>query len=132
MNDTSLSRNILGMFRRNEPQLIETENFAAELAAEFDAFTLDPEPTIVDRSAAVISDFLTQARAEKARLETEIAERQARLRDTQRVIDAFQPVIAKLDGDYDPADDARKSYDLAIETKRRRGDKSYPAKREAA
>lgn len=132
MNDTSLSRNILGMFRRNEPQLIETENFAAELAAEFDALTLDPEPTIVDRSATVVSDFLTQARAEKARLETEIAERQARLRDTQRVIDAFQPVLAKLDGDYDPADDARKSYDLAIETKRRRGDKSYPAKREAA
>lgn len=28
--------------------------------------------------------------------------------------------------DYDPADDARKCYDLAVETKRLRGDTSWP------
>jgi hypothetical protein len=33
---------------------------------------------------------------------------------------------------YDPADDSRKSYDAAIEAKRKRGDKHFPAKVEAA
>lgn len=31
---------------------------------------------------------------------------------------------------YDPADDARKCYDLAVETKRQRGDKHWPERPE--
>lgn len=84
-----------------------------------------PEPTILDRSAGVVSRFLEDARAEKARLESEIAERTERLRQTVVAIEAFEPVLTKLDDGYDPADDARKSYDVAIETKRKRGDRHY-------
>lgn len=104
-----------------ENDLIPTEEFASE----FDAFTIPAEPTILDRSASVVQDFLSLARAEKARLETEIASRQERLRQTVVAIEAFEPVLTKLDEGYDPAEDSRKSYDLAVETKRRRGDKHF-------
>jgi hypothetical protein len=104
-----------------EPDLIPDEEFASAM----DAFQVQPEPTILDRSASVVSDFLSYARAEKARLETEIATRQERLRQTVVAIEAFEPVLAKLDEGYDPADDAKKSYDLAVETKRKRGDRHF-------
>jgi hypothetical protein len=32
--------------------------------------------------------------------------------------------------DYDPADDARKCYDLAVKIKQERGDKHWPKKEE--
>ncbi|MDR7035247.1 hypothetical protein [Mesorhizobium sp. BE184] len=102
-----------------ENDLIPTEEFASE----FDAFTIPAETTILDRSASVVSDFLSLARAEKDRLETEIASRQERLRHTIVAIEAFEPVLTKLDEGYDPAD--AKPYDVAIETKRRRGDKPF-------
>lgn len=96
-----------------------------ELASELSAFQVQPERTILDRSASVVSDFLSQARAEKVRLEAEIAARQERLRHTVVAIEAFEPVLTKLDDGYDPADDSRKSYDLAVEVKRKRGDKHF-------
>jgi len=104
-----------------KPDLIPDEEFASAM----DAFQVQPEPTILDRSASVVSDFLSHARAEKVRLETEIATRQERLRQTVVAIEAFEPVLAKLDDGYDPADDAKKSYDLAAETKRKRGDRHF-------
>lgn len=116
---------ILALLKRaagfGENDLILEEEFASEL----EAFPIPPEPTILDRSASVVSDFLAHARTEKARLEVEIAERQERLRQTNVAIEAFEPVLAKLDDEYDPADDAKKSYDLAVETKRKRGDKHF-------
>jgi hypothetical protein len=104
-----------------ENDLIPDEEFASAM----DAFAIPPEPSILDRSASVVSDFLSHARAEKARLETEIASRQERLRQTVVAIEAFEPVLAKLDDGYDPADDAKKSYDLAVDTKRKRGDRHF-------
>jgi hypothetical protein len=112
---------ILNLFGRTENDLIPDEEFASAM----DAFPIQPEPTILDRSASVVSDFLSQARAEKARLESEIASRQERLRQTVVAIEAFEPVLTKLDDGYDPADDAKKSYDLAVDVKRKRGDRHF-------
>lgn len=113
---------ILDLFRFSDGV---AEEIAAGLDQEFETFPPQSEPTILDRSASVVSEFLSHARAEKARLEAEIAERTERLRQTVVAIEAFEPVLAKLDDGYDPSDDARKSYDVAIETKRRRGDRHY-------
>lgn len=93
-----------------------------ELASELSEFQVQPE---LDRSASIVSDFLSQARLEKVRLEAEIAARQERLRQTVVAIEAFEPVLVKLDDGYDPADDARKSYDVAVDVKRKRGDRHF-------
>ena len=103
------------------PDIIPREEFASAM----DAFPIPPEPTILDLSATIVSSFLSQAREEKARLENEIASSQELLRQTVVAIEAFEPVLTKLDEGYDPADDAKKSYDLAVETKRKRGDRHY-------
>lgn len=89
----------------------------------FEAVAIDTRPTILDRSAAVVSAFLADARAEKVRLEANIREMQEQLRQTCVAIDAFEPTLVKLDDGYDPADDAKKSYEVAIETKRKRAPK---------
>ncbi|MGN6144740.1 MAG: hypothetical protein ACTHOP_14240 [Mesorhizobium sp.] len=116
---------ILALLKRvagfGENDLIPDEEFASAM----DAFPIPPEPTILDRSASVVSDFLSHARAEKVRLENEIASRQERLRQTVVAIEAFEPVLTKLDDGYDPAAGAKKSYDLAVETKRKRGDRHF-------
>jgi hypothetical protein len=108
---------VLALFKRaigyGENDLIPDEEFAPAM----DAFQVQPEPTILDRSASVVSDFLSHARAEKARLETEIASRQERLRQTVVAIEAFEPVLLKLDDGYDPAIDARN--EVAPHPKRR-------------
>lgn len=116
---------ILDFFHRNFPDDDFDAGFEAEVEKHLTAFQPKCEPTILDRSASVVQDFLTQAKAEKARLEVEIADRQELLRQTNVAIEAFSPVLARLDEGYDPADDARKSYDVAVEAKRKRGDKHF-------
>lgn len=117
---------ILDFFTRNFP---DDDAYDAAMEAALDdhltAFQPKCEPTILNRSALVVQDFLTQAKAEKARLEVEIADRQELLRQTNVAIEAFSPVLARLDDGYDPTDDAKKSYEVAVETKRRRGDRHF-------
>lgn len=117
---------ILDFFTRNFP---DDDQYVDAVEAALDdhliAFTPKCEPTILDRSASVVQDFLTHAKAEKARLEVEIADRQELLRQTNVAIEAFAPVLARLDEGYDPADDARKSYDVAVEAKRKCGDRHF-------
>lgn len=117
---------ILDFFTRNFP---DDDQYVDAIEAALDdhliAFTPKCEPTILDRSASVVQDFLTHAKAEKARLEVEIANRQELLRQTNVAIDAFAPVLAKLDEGYDAVVDAAKSYDAAVEAKRKRGDRHF-------
>lgn len=117
---------ILDFFTRNFP---DDDQYVDAVEAALDdhliAFQPKCEPTILDRSASVVQDFLTHAKAEKARLEVEIANRQELLRQTNVAIEAFSPVLAKLDEGYDPVVDAAKSYDAAVDAKKRRGDKHF-------
>lgn len=116
---------ILDFFTRNFPDDDFDAGFEAEVEKHLTAFQPKCEPTILDRSASVVQDFLTHAKAEKARLEVEIANRQELLRQTNVAIEAFAPVLARLDEGYDPADDATKSYDAAVDAKRKRGDRHF-------
>lgn len=116
---------ILDFFTSNFPDDDFDAGFEAEVEKHLTAFQPKCEPTILDRSASVVQDFLTHAKAEKARLEVEIADRQELLRQTNVAIEAFSPVLAKLDEGYDPADDATKSYDAAVDAKRKRGDRHF-------
>lgn len=107
----------------NRDQMIANE-IACDLEQHMDGWTIPQELTILDRSSSVVSAFLSEARAEKARLENEIAERQERLRQAVVTIDAFEPVLTKLDDGYDAKEDGRKSYEAAIEAKRKRKGKA--------
>ncbi|WP_146201512.1 hypothetical protein [Pseudaminobacter salicylatoxidans] len=91
-----------------------------------DAFPVEPEPDILDRSAAAVSHLLSDARAAIVRLDAEIADKQDQRRRAKIIVEAFAPVLPKLDDGYDAADDARKSYEVAVEAKRVRGDKHWP------
>ncbi|MFC3208113.1 hypothetical protein [Aquamicrobium soli] len=86
-----------------EPDLIPDDEFASAM----DAFPVQPEPTILDRSATVVSTFLDGARSRRADLMTQIAGLTEELRQTDLAIEAFEPVLLKLDDGYDPAADAR-------------------------
>ncbi|MGO4561006.1 hypothetical protein [Rhizobiales bacterium 3FA27D7] len=118
---------LLNLFTRNYPDDDTALDAEFEAAAERHLAGFDPkcQPTILDRSASVVSDFLSHARTEKARLEGEIADRQERLRQTNVAIDAFAPVLIRLEEGYDAADDAKKSYEAAVEAKRKRGDRHF-------
>jgi hypothetical protein len=94
-----------------------------ELASAMELASVDLEAaplSILDRSASVVAGFLDHARAEEARLVNEIARLTEQLRQTRLAISAFEPALKVLDDGYSPADDARKSYDAAIEAKRSR------------
>lgn len=116
---------ILALLKRaagfGENDLIPEEEFASAL----DGFAIPPEPDLLNRSASAVSHMLSDARADIARLDREIADRQEHRRKAAVIIEAFEPVLTKLDDGYDPADDSRKSYDLAVETKRKRGDRHF-------
>lgn len=110
--------------------------FEAYADKQIEAFAPMCEPTVLDRSATIVQDFLTHARTDKARLEGAIrAERDQHaqcisdlteeLRRTNVAIAAFEPVLPKLVEGYDSADDAKKSYDAAIVAKQKRGDRHY-------
>jgi len=106
------------------------DHIGEELAAaiELDAVHHEAEPpSILNRSASVVSNFLDHARAEEARLVNSIAMLTEELRQTRLAVSAFEPALKMLDEGYDPADDARKSYDVAIEAKRKRGKQSINA-----
>lgn len=129
---------LLALFNRYFPENeVELDpEFEVYADKQIEAFAPMCAPTVLDRSATIVQDFLMQARADKARLEVAIVAENAQharciadlteeLRRTNVAIAAFEPVLPKLDEGYDAADDARKSYDVAIETKRRRGDRHY-------
>lgn len=114
-------------FRRNPNEAENVLDLCDELDAALDGFeacALPVKPaTILDRSASIVSVFLDEARGEKVRLEAEIRDLQERLRQTCVAIEAFEPTLVKLDDGYDPADDGRKSYEVAIAAKRKRSAK---------
>lgn len=128
---------LLALFKRNFPDELELDpEFEAYADKQIEAFAPVCAPTILDRSATVVQDVLKNARAEKIRLEGEIVkekEQHARcladltelLRQTNVAIGAFEPTLARLDEGYDPRDDAAKSYDVAVEAKRKRGDRHF-------
>lgn len=111
----------MNWFKRNDDQAENVLGLCDELDAALDGFeviAVDTHPTILDRSAEVVSRFLSEARAEKIRLEANIREMQEQLRQTCVAIDAFEPTLVKLDDGYDAADDGRKSYEVAIAAKK--------------
>ena len=89
-----------------------------DLGDVLSAFAVDPEPTILNKSACVVSAFLDDARSRRAALLNQRAEIDEELRQTEIAIAAFEPVLIKLDDGYDPADDAKKSYEVAIAAKK--------------
>lgn len=117
---------ILDFFTRNFP---DDDAYDAAMEAALDdhltAFQPKCEPTILDRAATIVSDTLNNAHTMKVRLEAEIAEKRELLRQTNVVIEAFTPSLTRLDEGYDPTDDAKKSYAVAVEAKRKRGDKHF-------
>lgn len=62
---------------------------------------------LLDRSAIVVTQLLSEARAQIDRLDVEIAERQELRRQASLVVEHFAPLLAKLDDGYDPADDPK-------------------------
>ena len=89
------------------------------------SFAVEPKPCFLEKSAAHVSQVLTHARAKIASLESEIAAKQEDRRKLLLVVEAFEPVLVKLDGDYSPAAAGAKSYDVAIQAKRNRGDRHF-------
>lgn len=119
----------MNWFKRNDDQVENVLGLCDELDAALDGFeviAVDTHPTILDRSAEVVSRFLSEARAEKVRLEANIREMQEQLRQTCVAIDAFEPTLVKLDDGYDPAIDGAKSYEVAIAAKRKRASRAAP------
>ena len=103
-----------------------SEYLGMEDAEDLRNFTLETDRDILDRPSRGAEKFLADARDRKAVLESEIAARAEELRQTNIVIGAFEKAhIALLDG-YNPADDAAKSYEVAVAAKRKRGDKHWP------
>lgn len=127
-------------FNRRRADADNVLDLCDELDAALDGFeaqvlpiTLAP-PTILDRTASSFSAFLSDARSNEARLVNERVVLDARyaedcaandelLRQTRLVIKSVGPALTALDEGYDPADDARKSYDVAIASKRKRASK---------
>jgi len=129
---------LLALYNRYFPEdEVELDpEFEAYADKQIDAFAPKCEPSILDRSATAVQDLLTYARNEKARLEGEIVKENTQhaeciadltenLRRTNVAIAAFEPVLPRLDDGYDPSDDAKKSYEVAIEAKRKRGDRHF-------
>lgn len=106
---------IIELFRRPDPVADELASLMDLASADLEA----PPASILDRSASVVAGFLDHARTEEARIVNEIARLSEQLRQTRLAISAFEPALKVLDEGYDPADDARKSYDAAIEAKRK-------------
>lgn len=106
------------------------DHIGEELAAaiELDAVHHEAEPpSILNRSASVVSNFLDHARAEEARLVNAIARLTEELRQTRLAVSAFEPALKVLDDGYDAKDDGAKSYEAAIAAKRKRGKQSINA-----
>lgn len=80
--------------------------------------------TFLSRTADAASAILKEAKDRKARFMVDLAHAQEEIRQADLVIATLEPVLPKLDG-YDPADDAAKSYEAALEAKRQRGDAHY-------
>ena len=62
-------------------------------------------------------------------LRATIAEKKAGIADRRKfkaIIDKAASDLDALNVEYDPADDAKKSYDLAVQVKRERGDTHWP------
>lgn len=121
-------------FPENEVELDPA--FEAYADKQIEAFAPMCAPTVLDRSATIVQDFLMEARANRAKLEVAIVAENAQherciadlteeLRRTNVAIAAFEPVLPRLEEGYDAADDARKSYDVAVEAKKRRGDRHF-------
>lgn len=65
-------------------------------------------------------------------LDEQIERERAAMPAGEQVVDeALTELAAEIEADldgYDPADDSRKSYDAAVEAKRKRGDKHWPTR----
>lgn len=98
---------------------------AAEIDIEAELIEAFPPMSRKDRKAADVQaelEALDLLIAEK----NAIIERERKDRDDAVLIrEGLAKLLASLTG-YDAADDARKSYEVAIEAKRKRGDKHFP------
>ncbi|MHA6684471.1 hypothetical protein [Mesorhizobium sp. A556] len=129
-------------FKRNDDQADNVLGLCDELTKAFAVGEHEAEvlpvtpapPTILDRTASSFSAFLSDARSNEARLVNERAALDARyaedcaandelLRQTRLVIKSVGPALTALDDGYDPGDDGRKSYEVAIAAKRKRSAK---------
>lgn len=109
------------LFNKKMTAVTDTDlDLPGKVDTALSAFVIEPAPTILDRSASVVSSFLDDARARRASLMNQRARIDEELRQTDIAIEAFEPVLLKLDDGYDAADDARKCYEVAIEAKRKR------------
>lgn len=104
---------------------------AADLAL-IDAMSLDFDMTPVTEEDAIhavetFDALATQNLRDLAEFEAKlVSEIESKTKALAAVREAMERGRALVP--YDPADDNRKSYDAAIEAKRKRGDKHYPAK----
>lgn len=120
----------------SEADLIPDEAFA-NLGDGLDR--AEPHIGFLNRASVAFDQLMYEARNSKARFEQERDEARVqfnatmeRLDEEIRQLDVFissvEPVIPKLADGYDAADDARNSYAVAVEVKRRRGDKHMPVR----
>ena len=97
----------------------------------------EPHIGFLNRASVAFDQLMYEALNSKARFEQERDEARVqfnatmeRLDEEIRQLDVFissvEPVIPKLADGYDAADDARNSYAVAVEAKRKRGDKHMP------
>ncbi len=92
------------------------------------------QPTLLNLTAGAVERIIDDAKTRRARLNSQLADCIEQLRQVELVISVFEPALDKLEDGYDAAEDGRKSYDAAIEAKRKRGDKHFrrPTAAEAA
>jgi hypothetical protein len=118
----------------SDADLIPDEAFA-KIGDELDK--RQSQAGFLTRASVAFDQMMFEARDAKVRFEQERDETRAafnrnmeRLEEEIRQLDVFiesvGPVLPALADGYDAAADARNSYSVAVETKRRRGDRHMP------
>lgn len=145
---------IFAFFLPSDPVEPLTRELASDLDGALDAFRVAIEPSILEREQMEIDAKRDRLNTDIENFEAaaEYHEKQAAIyrqksADTKRIHEGLRQHEAivgaksveglvaagaeveatRLETDeYDPADDARKSYDGAVEAKQKRGDKHWP------
>lgn len=117
---------------------LSTEEFADAFEHEMSVIQIAPPAELKDKAAEASQLIVDAADADEQFCDAEIerhtqaiAALTEKRRMARHVKAIYQPTITALveahhQVDYDAAEDSRKSYDAAVEAKRKRGDKHWP------
>lgn len=108
-------------------------DFEEECRKEVEGLTRAPMQTDEERTVEAMENLVTVYTDKGTKIDDEIAALEKSLSDKRAEKQANARLCAwaataLADLKYDPADDAKRSYDLAVEVKRERGDTTWPTR----